>query len=385
MITIGVPQETSPGERRVALVPAVVPGLVSRELRVVVEPGAGDAAGFPDAEYAARGASAGTRDEVFSAEVVLRVDALADVERLTAAGTVIGFCRPLSSPDRVAALAASGATAFAMELMPRITRAQSMDALSSQATVAGYKAALCAASALPRMFPLMTTAAGTIKPARVLIVGTGVAGLQAIATSRRLGAVVRAYDVRPAAREQVESLGATFVELPLEPGEAEDQGGYARALDDDFYRRQRELMTAVVAESDAVITTALVPGRRAPVLVTAEMVERMQPGSVIVDLATEQGGNCELSRPDQEVAAHGVTILGPTNLPATVPADASQMYAKNLATFLGHLVRDGEMPVDMSDEITRETLLARGGEVVHPRAREALGLVAEPSPAAAGG
>lgn len=384
MITVGVPEETAAGERRVALVPAVVPLLASQEVRVLVQAGAGRWAGFRDDAYAEKGATAAGRDEVLGADVILCVDALALAEHLSRTSTVIGFCRPLSSPERVRALAASGATSLAMELMPRITRAQSMDALSSQATVAGYKAVLCAANALPRMMPLMTTAAGTIKPATVLVIGTGVAGLQAIATSRRLGAVVQAYDVRPAAREQVESLGAKFVELPLEPGEAEGAGGYARELDEDFYRRQRELMGTVVAASDAVITTALVPGRRAPTLVTADMVAGMRPGSVIVDLAAEQGGNCELTRPDEEVPAHGVTVLGPTNLAATVPGDASQMYARNLVSLLKHLLVDGDLLLDGSDEITRETLLTRDGEVVHSAVREALGLVAEASPATAG-
>ncbi|MFN2569514.1 MAG: Re/Si-specific NAD(P)(+) transhydrogenase subunit alpha [Candidatus Dormibacteria bacterium] len=385
MTTIGVPRETSPGERRVAVIPGVVPGLTGWDLEVVVEAGAGEGAGFPDEAYAEKGARTGSREDVHRADVVLRVDALADLSQLSARNTVIGFCRPLTEPETVAELAGTGATSFAMELMPRITRAQSMDALSSQATVSGYKAVICVAAALPHLFPLMTTAAGTIKPAKLLVVGTGVAGLQAVATARRLGAVVQAYDVRPAAREQVESLGAKFVELPLEAGEAEDREGYARALDEDFYRRQREMMAGVVAGCDAVITTALVPGMTPPVLVTADMVAGMAAGSVILDLAAEQGGNCELSRPDEDVVHHGVTILGPTNLPATVPADASQMYAKNLVTFLGHLLADGRLTVDMSDEITRETLLTREGEVVHPRLRKTLGLAVEPASAVAGG
>jgi len=385
MTTIGVPRENSPGERRVALVPAVVSGLTGKGLDVVIEAGAGQQAGFTDGAYTEKGARLGSRKDVFGAEVVLRVDSVSDLERLSDKSVVIGFCRPLSSPEKLTALAETGVTSFAMELMPRITRAQSMDALSSQATVAGYKAVLCVATALPHMFPLMTTAAGTIKPAKLLVVGTGVAGLQAIATARRLGAVVQAYDVRPAAREQVESLGAKFVELPLEAGEAEDQAGYARPLDEDFYRRQREMMAVVVAGCDAVITTALVPGKTAPVLITSDMVAGMAPGSVILDLAAEQGGNCELTRPDEEVSEQGVTILGPTNLPATVPADASQMYAKNLAAFLGHLLGESGLAMDMADEITRETLLTRGGEVVHARVREAMKLPAERAPAVAGG
>jgi NAD(P) transhydrogenase subunit alpha len=251
--------------------------------------------------------------------------------------------------------------------MPRITRAQSMDALSSMATVAGYKAVVLAANTLPRMFPMLTTAAGTIKPARVFVIGAGVAGLQAISTARRLGAPVEAYDVRPAAKEQVQSVGARFVELPLEAADAEDKGGYAKAQDESFYRRQREMMARVVAASDVVITTAAIPGKRSPVLVTGEMVQGMMPGSVIVDLAAERGGNCELTRADEVVRAHGVTIFGPTNLPATAPYHASQMYAKNIVTFVTHLVKDGQLTLAMDDEITRETLVVRGGQVVHER------------------
>jgi NAD(P) transhydrogenase subunit alpha len=262
--------------------------------------------------------------------------------------------------------------AFALELIPRITRAQSMDVLSSQATVAGYKAVLLAAGALPKMLPLMTTAAGTIAPARVLVVGTGVAGLQAIATARRLGAVVEAYDVRPAAREEVESLGARFVELPLRSGDASGAGGYASAQGEDFYRRQRELLSRAVAASDVVVTTALVPGRRAPLLLEAGMVAGMAPGSVVVDLAAERGGNCELSRPDELVVAGGVTVLAPTDLPATVPHHASQMYAKNIVTFLLHLLEGGALRLELEDEIVAGTLVCRGGEVVHPRVLEAL-------------
>jgi NAD(P) transhydrogenase subunit alpha len=264
---------------------------------------------------------------------------------------------------------------FSMELMPRITRAQSMDALSSMATIAGYKGVLLAADALPRMFPMLMTAAGTISPARVFVVGAGVAGLQAISTARRLGAKVEAYDVRPAVKEQVQSLGARFVELPLEAADAEDKGGYARAQDESFYRRQREMMLKVVAVHDVVITTALVPGKRAPVLLTREMVDAMAPGSVVVDLAAERGGNCELTRPDEVVVHQGVTILGPSNPPALVPYHASQMYSKNITTFLMHLLgkegaKQSALPVNTDDEITRETLLIRGGEVVHARLRE---------------
>ena len=280
---------------------------------------------------------------------------------------VIGMADPLGAPETVRDIASRGVTAFALELIPRITRAQSMDVLSSMATIAGYKAVLLAANTLPRMFPLLTTAAGTVTPAHVFIVGVGVAGLQAIATARKLGAVVEAYDVRPAVKEQVQSVGAKFVELPLETGQAEDKGGYAKAQDEAFYQRQREMMARVVAANDVVITTAVVPGKKAPVLVTADMVRGMAPGSVVVDLAAERGGNCELTRADQVVVEKGVTILGPTNLPSTVPYHASQMYAKNITTFLLHLVKDGAVKLDPTDEITRDTLIAQGGEVVNAR------------------
>ena len=290
---------------------------------------------------------------------------------------LIGFLRPLGDPRTVEEIARTGAIAFAVELMPRITRAQSMDALSSMATVAGYKAVVLAAQILPRMFPMLTTAAGTIPPAKVLVIGAGVSGLQAIATARRLGGVVSGYDIRPAAKEQVQSLGARFVELPLAAADAEDRRGYARAQDETFYARQRELLARVVAESDVVVTTAVVPGQRAPVLVTADMVAAMPWGSVIVDLAAERGGNCELTHADETVVARGVTIVPAVNLASTLPTHASQMYAKNLAAFFLHLVKDGALRLDLGDEITRETLVTRDGEVVHPRIREALGLPAK--------
>jgi NAD(P) transhydrogenase subunit alpha len=381
---IGVPKETFPGERRVALVPAVIPTLAKAKCEVLVESGAGDAAFYADAAYVEKGARiAASRAEVFTAaDAVFQVlghgandkTGRADLPLLRRDQVLIAFLRPLGSPESVQEIAATGATAFAVELMPRITRAQNMDALSSMSTVAGFKAVLLAASTLPRMFPMLTTAAGTIPPARVLVVGAGVAGLQAIATARRLGAVVSGYDIRPAVKEQVQSLGAKFVELPLETAGAEDAAGYARAQDEAFYQRQRELMARVVAESDVVITTAVVPGKKAPVLITAEMVRGMAPGSVIVDLAAERSGNCELTRPDETVVAHGVTIIGPVNLASSVPYHASQMYARNLTAFFLHLAKSGAIELNMEDEITRETLLTRGGEVVHPRVREALGL-----------
>jgi NAD(P) transhydrogenase subunit alpha len=375
----GVPKETWPGETRVALIPATVPALKKAGLDVVVERGAGAAAGFPDDAYSAQGASVVSRDEVFrTSDILLQVRATpGEAAALKRGQAVIGLTDALGSPAAVRDLGAAGAAVFAMELMPRITRAQSMDALSSMATIAGYKGVLLAANALPRMFPMLMTAAGTLSPARVFIVGAGVAGLQAIATARRLGAKVEAYDVRPAVKEQVESLGARFVELPLEAGEAEDRGGYAKAQDESFYRRQREMMMKVVAASDVVITTALVPGKRAPVLVTTAMVEAMAPGAVVVDLAAERGGNCELTRPDEVVVHRGVTIIGPSNPPALVPYHASQMYSKNITTFLLHLLgKDGAkqpaLPIDPSEEITRDTLLTLNGEVVHPRVKELL-------------
>ncbi|HEY2703956.1 MAG TPA: Re/Si-specific NAD(P)(+) transhydrogenase subunit alpha [Candidatus Dormibacteraeota bacterium] len=376
---VGIPRETGDGEKRVATVPAVVPILTKLGLEVVVESGAGEAAGFLDEAYTAKGARIADRAEVLRSGVVAAVDAaaLADEQPGPPAGTVlIGFCNPLSGSAAVRTLAERGLVTLSMELMPRITRAQSMDALSSQANLAGYKAVLVAAGMLPKIFPMLTTAAGTIAPARVLVVGAGVAGLQAIATARRLGSVVEAYDVRPAVKEQVESLGAKFVELAVEETAAEDAGGYAKAQDETFYRRQQELMAKVVAGSDVVITTALVPGRKAPVLVTAAMVEGMAPGSVIVDLAAEQGGNCELTEAGRTVVVHGVSVVGAVNLPATVPQHASQMYAKNVSTFLQHLVKDGEVRLDTDDQITRETLVTRDGRVVNPRVCEALGIEA---------
>jgi NAD(P) transhydrogenase subunit alpha len=371
---VGIPKETSPGETRVAVIPAAVPPLVKSGLEVAVETGAGTAAGFPDETYRSQGAAVISRPELFrSSDIVLQVRATpADPSLLRSGQTVIGFADPLGNPQAVRQLAPTGINLFSMELMPRITRAQSMDALSSMATIAGYKAVLLAATTLPRMFPMLMTAAGTISPARVFIMGAGVAGLQAISTARRLGAKVEAYDVRPAVKEQVQSLGARFVELPLEAADAEDKGGYAKAQDESFYRRQREMMMKVVAASDVVITTALIPGKRAPILVTTDMVEAMAPGSVVVDLAAERGGNCELTRADEIVVHHGVTILGPSNPPALVPYHASQMYSKNITTFLAHLLgkngaAQGSLAINTEDEITKETLLTRGGAVVHER------------------
>ena len=380
---VGVVKETFPGEARVALVPVGVQQLSRADLEVLVEPGAGTAAGYDDAAYTEKGVTlAADRADVWKrADVILQVRSLganpdegkADLDRTRSGQVVIGVCEPLTEHGANHAVAATGATLFSMEMMPRITRAQSMDILSSMATIAGYKAVLLGADALPKLFPMMMTAAGTLAAARVFVVGAGVAGLQAIATARRLGAVVHAYDVRPVVREQVESLGGKFVELELETDTAEDAGGYAKELSEDFYNKQREMMLSVVAESDVVITTAAIPGKKAPILVTREMVEGMHRGSVVVDLAAERGGNCELTVPGERVDHHGVTILGPLNIPADVPYHASQMYSKNITTFLLHLVKDGELVVDLDDEITKGTLITRDGAVVHKRVLEAQG------------
>ncbi len=377
---VGVPRESFPGERRVALVPAAVPNLTKAGLQVVVEAGAGAAAGYPDADYAAKGAKiAADRAEVFRvADIVVQIlcygsndkTGKADVPLFRSGQVLIGFLRPLGSVETIREIASKGVTSFSVELMPRTTRAQSMDVLSSMATICGYKAVVLAADTSPRIFPMLTTAAGTITPGRVFVIGAGVAGLQAIATARRLGAVASAYDLRPAAKEQVQSLGGRFVELPIEAKDAEDARGYARAQDEAFYKRQRELLGKVVAESDVVITAAVIPGKKPPILVTKEMVASMAPGSVIVDLAGERGGNCELTRPGEIVVEHGVTIIGWFNLASTVPYHASQMYARNVTAFLLHLVKDGKLQLDMDDEIVRETMLTHGGEVVNARVRE---------------
>jgi NAD(P) transhydrogenase subunit alpha len=373
---LGVPAETFPGERRVALVPATLGPLIKAGIEVRVQAGAGQAAGYPDTQFAERGAQIVLkRPEVFAADCLCQVRLLganpkeghADLPLLRPGQTLIGMCDPLGAPRLAGQLAEKGVNLLSLELMPRITRAQSMDVLSSQATVAGYRAVLLAATHLAKMFPMLNTAAGTITPAKVFVVGAGVAGLQAIATARRLGAVVSGYDVRSAVKEQVQSLGAKFVEMDLGGGQAEGQGGYAQAMDEEFYRRQRELMLGAVAASDVVITTAAVPGKRAPTLVTAEMVRAMAPGSVIVDVAAERGGNCELTRPGETVVEGGVTILGPANLPADVPYHASQMFAKNVANFVLHLVKDGKLQLDPSDPIVKETLVATDGRIVHER------------------
>ena len=377
---VGVPRETFPGERRVALVPSVVPTLAKSGLEVIVEAGAGIEAGYPDADYEAKGAKIlAERAEVFRlADIIVQVLAHGSNDRTGAADLplfrggqiLIGFLRPLGELQTIQEIAATGVTSFSVELVPRTTRAQAMDALSSMGTICGYKAVLIAADTLPRIFPMLTTAAGTITPARVLVIGAGVAGLQAIATARRLGAVTSAYDMRPAAKEQVQSLGGRFVELPIEAKDAQDAGGYATAQGEDFYRKQRELLGRVIAESDVVITAAVIPGKKSPVLITADMVKGMAPGSVIVDLASERGGNCELTRTGETVQAHGVTIIGAINLASSVPYHASQMYARNISTFLAYIVKEGKLQLNLQDEIIRETMVTRGGEIVNARVRD---------------
>ncbi|MCG3178042.1 MAG: NAD(P) transhydrogenase subunit alpha part 1 [Phycisphaerae bacterium] len=384
---VGIPKETYPGEKRVAMAPASLPALAKAGLEVLVQAGAGVDAGFPDAEFEKRGAKiAPTRADVFAqADIICQVRTVGanpvagrdDLKLIRKGQLVIGASDPLTALEQVKALAATGAASFALELIPRITRAQSMDILSSMATISGYKAVLMAADHLPRMFPMMMTAAGTITPAHVFVIGAGVAGLQAIASAKRLGAVVEAYDVRAAVKEQIESLGGKFVQFNLES--AEGAGGYAKEQSADFIRRQQEQMAEVVARNDVVITTAAIPGKKSPVLVTAAMVARMAPGSVIVDLAAERGGNCELTRLDEVVTTdNGVTILGPGNLPATIPYHASQMFAKNVATFLANMVKGGQLNLNLDDEIIRETLMTRDGEVYNARQRELLGLPALP-------
>jgi NAD(P) transhydrogenase subunit alpha len=377
---VGVPTETFPGERRVALVPAHLAGLRKAGLEVVVESGAGAAAGFPDDQYSQQGARLGSRSDAFAADIVVQVRSLGanllaghtDLGLLRAGQVVIGLTDPLAEPQAARDVAATGCTSFSMELIPRITRAQSMDALSSMATISGYKTVLLAAEALPKMFPMLMTAAGTLAAAKVFIVGAGVAGLQAIATAKRLGAIVLAYDVRPVVKEQIESLGGKYLDLGLETTGAQDAGGYAKALGEEFYRRQREAMLKAVAENDVVITTAAVPGKKSPILVTKEMVEAMRPGTVIVDMAAERGGNCELTRPGETHMHNGVTIIGPLNLPSSVPYHASQMYSKNVVNLLSHLANGGKLNLDMNDEITRDTLVTKDGDVVHPKIKELL-------------
>ena len=377
---IGVPKESFPGERRVALVPAVIPNLTKAGFEMWVEAGAGHSAGYRDEDYAAKGAKiVPERAEVFrAADVIVQVlcygsndkPGAADLPLLRRGQILVGFLRPLGFRESIQEIAATGVSAFSIELMPRTTRAQSMDALSSMATICGYKAVLLAAETLPKIFPMLTTAAGTVTPARVFVIGAGVAGLQAIATARRLGAVASAYDLRPAAKEQVHSVGGRFVELPIVVEDAQDARGYAKAQDENFYQRQAEMLGNVVAESDVVVTAAVIPGKRSPVLITRDMVHKMAPGSVIVDLAAERGGNCEVTRPGEVAVEHDVTVIGTINLASTVPYHASQMYARNVTAFLLHLFHDGKLNLDLNDEIIRETLVTHAGEIVNPRVRE---------------
>jgi NAD(P) transhydrogenase subunit alpha len=379
-VIVGVPKESYPGERRVALVPVVIPNLAKAGIEVIVETGAGEQAGYPDGAYVEKGAKiVPDRAAVFgAADIVAQVlcygsndvTGKADLPLMRPGQTIIGFLRPFGSGEIVQQIAAAGVSSFSVELMPRTTRAQSMDALSSMGTICGYKAVLLAAETSLRIFPMMTTAAGTITPARVFVIGAGVAGLQAISTARRLGAVASAYDMRPAAKEQVQSLGGRFVELPIEAQNAQDARGYGTAQDETFYARQRELLTRVVAESDVVITAAVIPGKKSPVLITADMVKGMAMGSVIVDLASERGGNCELTRTGETVKEHGVIIIGAINLASSVPYHASQMYARNLTTFLLYMVKEGKLQLNLQDEIIRETMITSGGEVVNARVRD---------------
>jgi NAD(P) transhydrogenase subunit alpha len=368
-------KETAPGERRVALTPASVAALAKAGWEVLIEAGAGAAAGFLDNQYADKGARVVSREEAFAADAIaaVRIVDAAPFARLQSRQILVGQLDPLGAPKTIEALSKTGATVFALELIPRTTRAQAMDVLSSMATVSGYRAVLLAALELPKMFPMLMTAAGTITPAKVLVIGAGVAGLQAIATAKRLGAVVHGYDVRPACREQVESLGGKFIELGLEAAEAEDKGGYAKAQSQDFARRQQEALANFIAESDIVISTAAIPGQKSPVLIIPEAVARMRPGSVIADLAAERGGNCPLTRSGERTIEHGVVLLGPLNLPSEVPHDASLMYSNNVANFLRNLLVKGKSEINFADDIVKETLVAKGGDVVHPRLQLLLG------------
>jgi H+-translocating NAD(P) transhydrogenase subunit alpha len=372
-VKLGVPKETVPDERRVALVPDVIRKLAGADHEVVLEAGAGEAAGLPDGLFTDAGATIG---EPWGADVVAKVavPTESDISHLRAESVLIGFLAPLTNADGIQAIAATGATAFAMEAIPRISRAQSMDALSSQATVAGYRAALIGAQELGRFYPMLMTAAGTIPPAQVLILGAGVAGLQAIATARRLGAVVTAFDVRSAVKEQVQSLGARFLEVEGS-ADAEAAGGYARELTEEEQEAQRKALEDQIAKSDVVITTALVPGRPAPKLVTAGAVERMKPGAVIVDLAGEAGGNTEVTQPGETITTEGaVRIVSPLNLPSSMPEHASQLYARNVSSLLELMTgEDGALNLDFEDEIIKGACITRDGEIVHEGAKQAVG------------
>jgi H+-translocating NAD(P) transhydrogenase subunit alpha len=373
-LIVGVPKETAPGEKRVSLVPDTISKLKGNT--VLVQSGAGDASGFPDSSYKSAGASIATDAEsVFGqADVVLKVQtpSVGEARLFKKGSTLISFVYPISNLPVIQELSAREVSVFAMELMPRISRAQSMDALSSQATVAGYKAVLLAADSLPKLFPMLMTAAGTISPARVFVLGAGVAGLQAIAVARRLGAVVEAYDVRPVVKEQVASLGAKFVEIPVESKDSQDAGGYAKAQTADFNVRQQQFLAERARTSDVVITTALIPGQRAPILISEDAVRGMRFGSVIVDLAAEQGGNCALTQPGETVIKYGVTIHGPLNLPSTMAQQSSQLYSRNISTFLLALLKDGALYIDTKDDLIRGPLITQKGEILHAATKQAL-------------
>ncbi len=375
MIKVGIPKETYPGEKRVALIPADVQRFKKAGAEVIVQSGAGEEAGYPDSGYVDKGATiVKSREEVFAnADVIIQVRALGanpqeglkDIPLMREGQILIGFMEPFFAKDLIEEVGGKGVLSFALELLPRTSKAQSMDVLSSMATISGYKAVLIAANYIPKMFPMLTTAAGTIMPANVFVIGAGVAGLQAIATARRLGAVVRAYDIRPATKQEVESLGAKFVELGLESQEAEDKRGYAKDMGEEFYRRQREMLAKVIAESDVVISTASVPGKKAPILITEEMVKSMKPGSVIVDISAERGGNCELTKPGEIVEKYGVTIIGPVNIPSSVPYHASQMYSRNVTNFCMLFIKNGEVKINLEDDILSSTLLTKDGKLVN--------------------
>ena len=373
---VGVPKETFPGEKRVAISPASVHALAKSGIEVLVEVGAGDRAGYPDSVYVGKGATiVSGRSAVFAADAIAQVRAAGenlvhgadDLQWMRPGQWIIASCDALSNLEAAQAIAKTGASLFALELIPRITRAQSMDILSSQATIAGYRAVLLAAMELHKLFPMMMTAAGTLTAAKIFVLGAGVAGLQAIATAKRMGGIVYGYDLRTACREQVESLGGKFVELQIANSNSEDKGGYAKAMDEDFYRQQREQLAQTVAQCDVVITTAAIPGRKSPLLVTAEAVRAMQPGSVVVDLAAQRGGNCALTQADQRVVDSGVTILGPTNIASEAAYHASLMFGNNVTKFLQNIVKAGQANINMEDEIVRETMVTRDGQVVHPK------------------
>ena len=373
---VGVPKETFPGEKRVSISPSSLPGLAKSGIEVLVETGAGVQAGYPDSAYVSKGATiVPNRSAVFSADAIAQVRAAGenlvhgadDLQWMRPGQWIIASCDALSNLEASEAIAKTGASLFALELIPRITRAQSMDILSSQATIAGYRAVLLAGMELHKLFPMMMTAAGTLTAAKIFVLGAGVAGLQAIATAKRMGGIVYGYDLRTACREQVESLGGKFVELQIANSNSEDKGGYAKAMDEEFYRQQREQLAQTVAQCDVVITTAAIPGRKSPLLVTAEAVRAMQPGSVVVDLAAQRGGNCALTQADQRVLDSGVTILGPTNLASEAPYHASLMFGNNVTKFLQNMVKAGQANINMEDEIVRETMVTRDGQVVHPK------------------